>query len=221
VTDRVKNQTQDSKHPIFEPVVLVLLSLATVGIAWVSFQAAVWGAASQRAMNLSAVSNHRAAANELKSSQMAMLDVLLFTQYINARAGSNESLANFYSSRFRSEAKAAFDAWMAMHPFENSNAPPHPFVSDLYHPRLLDEAREAEAESQRQWQVAGEAGRNGRSYVLITVMLASTLFCAGTAPKFENRWVRRTVVIFGLGAFVFAVARLLSLPIRLWSIEPI
>ncbi len=211
----MENQTQNSRHPIFEPVALVLLSLATVGTAWCSFQATVWGAASQRAMNLSNASSRRAAANELKSSQMAMLDVMLFTQYLNARAGSNETLANFYSSRFRSEAKAAFEAWMSTHPFENSNAPPHPFVADLYHPQLLDEARKAEAESQSQWQAASEAGRTGRSYVLITVMLASALFCAGTAPKFENLRIRRMVVAFGLGTFVIAAVRLVTLPFHL------
>ncbi len=144
-----------------------------------------------------------------------MLDVMLFTQYLNAHAGSNETLANFYSSRFRSEAKTAFEAWMATHPFENSDAPAHPFVTNLYHPRLLDEAREAEAESQRQWQLAGNAGRTGRSYVLITVMLASVLFCAGTAPKFESLRIRRIVVVLGLGTFVFAAVRLVTLPFHL------
>src|SRR4030095_7703703 len=106
---------------------------------------------------------------------MALMDVMLFTQYINARAGSNESLARFYSDRFRGEAKTAFEAWIATPPFENADSPAHPFVTNFYQPRLLEEARVAEAESQRLWQEAGNAGRNSRSYVLITVLLASAL----------------------------------------------
>lgn len=73
----------------------------------------------------------------------------------------------------------------------------------------------AEADSQRLWQQAGEAGRTGRSYVLITVLLASALFCAGTASRFETVWIRRAVLALGLAAFVFAAARLLLLPIQL------
>jgi hypothetical protein len=203
------------KHTLFEPVALVLLSLATVGTAWCSFQAAAWGGVSQRLMNASGASGRRAATAQLQSYQMALLDVVLFSQHINARAGSNEALAHFYSDRFRGEAKTAFEAWMATRPFENPDAPPHPFVTNLYQPRLLIEAKAAEDESQRLWQQAGEAGRTGRSYVLITVLLASALFCGGTASRFEALWIRRTVLGLGLAAFLFALGRLVLLPVQI------
>ena len=199
----------------FEPLALLLLSLATVGTAWCSFQAATWGGISQRLTNLSAASSRVAVTDQLQSYQLALLDVLLFSQHINARAISNEPLARFYSDRFRGEAKKAFDAWMATRPFENKDAPPHPFVTNLYQPLLLKEARTAEAESQRLWNQAGEAGRTGRSYVLVTVLLASALFCGGTAAKFEAVWVRRAVLALGLAAFLFALQRLVLLPIQI------
>jgi hypothetical protein len=198
-----------------ESVALLLLSLATVGTAWCSFQAAAWGGVSQRRTNLSAVEGRRAAASQLQASQMALLDVALFAQYVNHRANSNETLARFYSDRFRGEAKTAFEAWMATHPFENTNAPPHPFVTNLYQPKLLEDARRGEAESQRLWLEAGEAGRTSRSYILITVLLASALFCGGTASKFDVLLIRRGVLGLGLAVFVFAAARLVLLPIQL------
>ena len=203
------------KHSLFEPVALILLSLATVGTAWCSFQAATWGGISQRTMNLSAASSRHAATDQLHAYQLALVDVLLFSEYINARANSNAPLAQFYSDRFRGEAKTAFDAWMATHPFENLDAPPHPFVTNLYQPRLLADAAVKEDESQSQWLKAGEAGRSGRSYVLITVLFSSALFCGGTASKFESLWMCRAVLGLGLAAFAFAVARLSMLPVQL------
>jgi hypothetical protein len=166
-------------------------------------------------MNMSAAASRRAAADQLQAYQVALVDVLLFSQHVNARASSNDTLARFYSDRFRGEAKTAFESWLATQPFENPNAPPHPFVTNLYKPRLLEQARVEEAEGQRFWQQAGEAGRTSRSYVLVTVLLASALFCGGTASRFETPWIRRAAVALGLGAFLFAVARLLTLPIRL------
>jgi len=203
------------QHQLFEPMTLLLLSLATVGTAWCSYQAAGWGGASLRLTNLSSASSRQAVGDELQSYQMALLDVLLFSQHINAAISSNQTLATFYSARFRGEAKSAFDAWMATHPFENSNAPAHPFVPSLYHPRLLEEANEAEKQSQVLWQRAGEAARTSRSYVLITVLLASALFCGGTAAKFDSLGVRRGVLALGLAVFVFALGRLVLLPIQL------
>src|SRR3954454_9154774 len=99
--------SRSQKHALFEPVALVLLSLATVGTAWCSFQASSWGGVSQRTMNLSAASSRRAVTAELKSSQLSLLDVMLFSQYINARASSNDTAARFYAERFRGEAKTA------------------------------------------------------------------------------------------------------------------
>src|SRR5262245_23489317 len=206
--------TQENRGA-FEPLVLVLLSLATVGTAWCSFEAAAWGGTATGAMNQSTALSRKAAADELQSSQVTLLDVLLFSQYVNARASSNETLARFYSERFRGEAKSAFEAWMATQPLQNTNAMPHPFVPQFYHPRLLEEARQAEAESQIFFQKAGEAGRTSRSYILITVLLACALFCGGTAPKFEKLWIRRAVLALGLAIFVFAGARLLLLPAQL------
>ena len=199
---------------VLEALGLLLLSLATVGTAWCSFEAAAWGGAAGGAANQSTAASRRAAKDELQANQMALLDILLFSQHINARANSNEPLARFYADRFRGEAKTAFEAWMATNPFENSNAPPHPFVTNLYQPRLLADAQEAEAESLRMSEKAGEAGRISRNYILITVLLASALFCGGTAAKFDRAWVRRGVLIFGIGAFLFAVARLWQLPVQ-------
>ena len=199
---------------LLEGLGLLLLSLATVGTAWCSFEAAAWGGAAAGAANQSTAASRRAAKDELQANQMALLDILLFSQHINARASSNEPLARFYADRFRGEAKTAFEAWMALKPFENSNAPPHPFVTNLYQPRVLEDARQADAESQRFAEQAGDAGRNSRSYILITVLLASALFCGGTAAKFDRSWVRRGVLMFGLGAFLFAMGRLWQLPIQ-------
>jgi len=146
---------------------------------------------------------------------MLLLDLALFSQHINARASSNETLAQFYADRFRDEAKVAFAAWMATRPFENPDAPAKPFVTNFYQPRLLAEAGLAETESERWGEAAGEAGRTGRSYVLVTVLLAVALFCEGTSSKFEKPWVCRATLALGMGALLFAITRLLMLPAQL------
>jgi hypothetical protein len=204
-----------TKQAWFESFGLLLLSLATVGTAWCSYQATTWGAATQRIMNQSLAASRQAATDQLRASQVALLDVLLFSQHINARAGSNDSLSKFYSDRFRGEAKVAFDAWLATRPFENSEAPPHPFVTNLYQPKLLTDAARAEDEAQRFRRESGEAGRISRAYVLVTVLLATSLYCGGTATKFNTRKVRIAVLALGLFMFCYAGFRLWLLPVQL------
>lgn len=198
----------------FEPVALLLLSVATVCTAWCSYQAATWGAAAQGAVNRANAASRTAITHQLQSSQLAVLDVLLFSQYVNARASSNDVLAAFYSERFRGEAKTAFEAWLATRPFQNPGAAPHPFVTNHYQPRLLLAAEEAQDEVAREFTAAGEAGRTSRAYILVTVVLASALFCGGTASKFDQSLSRQIVLVLGLGAFLFAVTRLVLLPVQ-------
>jgi hypothetical protein len=164
--------------------------------------------------NQATAASRRAAVDALQADQRTLLDVLLFSQHIEARLNSNGPLARFYAERFRDEAKSAFEAWLATRPFEDTNAPPHPFVTNLYHPRLLEDAQVAQAESQRFSERAGEAGRNSRSYILITVLLACALFCGATAPKSERVWIRRAILVLGLALFVFASQRLWLLPVQ-------
>jgi hypothetical protein len=198
-----------------ESVALLLLSLATVGTAWCSYQATTWGAAAQRQINQSVAASRLAATDQLRAAQITTVDVLLFSQYIDARAASNEVLARFYSDRFRNEAKVAFTAWLSTRPFENADAPLHPFVTNLYHPQLLVAAAVAEGEAAKLAQQAGESGRTSRAYVLVTVLLATALFCGGTATKFNTNLIRRAVLGLGVAAFCYASARLVLLPIQM------
>jgi len=203
------------QHRLFEPISLVLLSVATVGTAWCSYQAASWGAVAQNATVRADSAGRDAAALQLQNSQLSVLDVVLFSQFVNAHTSSNEALAHFYADRFRGDAKQAFEEWLATRPFENPSAAPHPFVTNHYHPSLLRSAEEAQRETSRQFVAAGEAGRIARSYILVTVVLACALFCGGTAAKFDQPLSRRIILVLGLGAFVFAIVRLLSLPMQL------
>ena len=99
--------------------------------------------------------------------------------------------------------------------FQNATVPAHPFVTNLYQPHRLELARLPQAESQRLWQETGAAGRISCGYVLVTVVLASALFCGGAASRFESLLMRRTVLALGLLAFAFAGQRLVSLPVEL------
>lgn len=198
-----------------ESLGLLLLSLATVGTAWCSYQATTWGAAAQRLVNRSVAESREAARDQLHAAQNGVLDVMLFSQFVNARSSSNEALAKFYANRFRDDAKVAFEAWLATQPFEDEASPTHPFSTNFYQPKLLSDAAAGEVEAAKLLQQSAEAGRISRAYVLVTVLLATALFCGGTASKFDTNWIRRSALGLGLAAFCFALARMVVLPVQL------
>jgi len=191
----------------------MLLSLATVGSAWCSYQASAWATRSTKLSIQSSSRGRQAEATRLKANQMFILDVNLIGNYVEAHYASNEPLARFYAGKFRRELKEAFDGWMREQPFENPDAPPHPFVHGLYEPRMLAEADIIETESERLWGESSEAARMGHAYIPVSVLLATALFFAGTAPQFETYKSRRIVLTLGLLALLTALTMFLRLPL--------
>ena len=195
-----------------EPVVALLMALATVGTAWCSYESAVWTRHSNRAMNQFNIFERKAALLNIQGAQAATIHAAMLMQVLAAQQAGNNQLAEFYVQRFPPDVRKAYDAWIAQKPFENPNADPHPFVPNLYEMRGAREAAQATADGAAQVEDARRAGNISGRYLASTVLFAAVLFFANAASKFELRWVRAVSFLFALGVFAFAVARIALLP---------
>jgi hypothetical protein len=208
-----KPPSPSRRYVLFDAIAVVLLSLATVGTAWCSYQATAWGSRSSKLSSRSVLRAHDATTSRLKANQLFLLDAFLLSQYVNAHNASNESLARIYEGQFRPELKEAFHAWLQTRPFENTNAPPNPFVTNLYRPLQVLEADRIDAESDRLWSQAEQADEVSRRYILTTVLLAAALFFGGTAPQMKTPRGRRAVLWLGLLVLFAAFTSFFNLPI--------
>lgn len=189
---------------------MILLSLATVGMAWCSYQASIWGSQSTILSSQSSASGRDASDLRIKANQAFMVDIFLFTQFLNAHNASNEPLADFYARQFSPEFKQAFAAQIKSSRY--TNAPTDLITKDLYQTPLLTQADSLESESERMWDDSLEAGKAGRQYTLISVLLATALFFGGTAPRFESPIKRRIVLLLGLVTLLTAFGMFIVLP---------
>jgi hypothetical protein len=195
-----------------EPVVAVLMALATVSTAWCSYESAAWIRQSNRLMNESNALERRAAVLDVQGSQALIIHASMFMQLLAAQHAGDEKLASFYAERFPPDVKKAYDAWLAQKPFENRAADAHPFVPNLYQVRGAAEAAAARTDAAARVAQAREAGNRSGQYLANTVLFATVLFFAGTAGKFEQARVRLFAAAFGVALFAFAVIRMLLMP---------
>jgi hypothetical protein len=68
------------------------------------------------------------------------VDVGLFTDYAAALSAGDERLAGFIEERFRDEFRPAFEAWRALDPLNNPDAPATPFEMDFLLTRAVADA---------------------------------------------------------------------------------
>ncbi len=194
----------------FEALAVILLSLATVGMAWCSYQASVWGAESTK-LSIQSVARGRDAANlRIKASQALTLDIFLFSQYLNAHNESNAALADFYFRQFSPELKQAYEA--QNRPSKIPGAPTDPFITNLYQSPLPAQADALESVGERMWDQSLGAEKAGHQYTLISVLLATALFFSGTAPKFQTPRKRRIVLTLGLASLLIAFGMFIAMP---------
>jgi hypothetical protein len=210
-------QQQDAKERTtlrrFEIAATILLALATVATAWSSYQATRWNGESSKAAGRANALRIESAKAADRGNTFGEIDVITFTQWIDAFATNNATLTEFYETRFRTEFQPAFDAWLANDPFNNSDAPLTPFQMEEY-------VRADIVESERLAEGGEEAAANSReyiqrasNYILGVVLFAAALFFAGLSTRFTSPPARIAVLALGSIVFICTVIWLVTLPV--------
>ena len=203
----------DAKRAWFEPVTAILMAVASLSTAWCSYQSSLWGGQSSGFETRADKLEREATAMHLGAQQIETIHVRAVMEVIDATLAGNEKLARFYTDRFGGELKPAYERWMALKPFENPDAPPHPFVPALYTPAHQQEIRDAQAAAAQAEAQSNTTGHTAGTYLSNTVILATVLFFAGTVGKFTQRHVRWSSLTFAIVLFGYAMVRMLMLPV--------
>jgi hypothetical protein len=192
-----------------EVVVVLLLSVTTILTAWVGFQASKWGGA--MSISFSQASTARIEASRLEGVANRKLDIQssLFAQWVEATGSQNVPVADFLQTRFPEPLATAFDAWIALEPLKNADAPLSPFDMTEYAIPELAQSADADRRADAKFAQALANTQRGDNYTVLTVAFASVLFF--TAISERMRTPRGRYVLLGLGIVLFVAATVLLL----------
>ena len=201
-----------SRERILEIVAALLLSFATVGIAWSGYQAAKWSGIQAR--RYTQASTARSLANQAATlaAQDRTQDLLNFNRWLEVTTDGNTELANLYQRRFRPEFLPAFDAWLAGDPLHNAQAIASPLLEPQYKLANSVKADQLEKLGDLRFEQGKEATENADDYVFATVFFAVVLFFAGISLRFEWTRLRILILVMGGALLVYGGVRILSLP---------
>lgn len=208
--DRVLAAVEKQKRPHWIQLArVVVLSMATVASAWCAFESARWarvgGAHHARANQ----AGRQATEKRVEAMQLRSFQALMFIQFLEAQENGKQSLADFLRARFG----PAVDAWMKTEPSKNPAAPESPFKMAEYAQPELKAAQQFEEQLQKSLQAASEAGRNGTSYVLLTVLFASVLFFGSLGASLPSSRLQRMMSAICVLLFLGTLIALFALPI--------
>ena len=109
-------------------------------------------------------------------------------------------LAEFYRLRFRDEFAVAYEAWLALDPLNNTDAPASPLLMPEYQLEADQTAAELEARADTLFEDGEDANNFSDAYTLTTLLFAVVLFLAAVSERFEFLPMRLTLLgLAGIG----------------------
>lgn len=182
----------------FEVVATLLLSFAVLVTAWAGYQASLWDGT--QTSNYTQASAARITAAELRTeaNEFRLADLSVFENFIDASVSGDDELAAFYRERFRPEFEPAYEAWIALDPFENPDAPPSPLAMPEYQLAADQKAAELEDRADTLFREGELANDYSDTYTLATLLFAIVLFFAAISERFE--YIRMRVILLSIAA---------------------
>ncbi len=219
ISDEVEAQFLAIKKPISEHLSeilsAVLLAAVAIGTAWSGFQSAQWGGIQSTQFSKASSRRVESTRASTMAGQLVTIDVILFEGWVDAFVAEDQRLLDFYEDRFRDEFIPAFEAWVAADPRNNPDVPSQPFLMEEYQVASMQDANKLEEEASVLFAEGEKANQTSDDYAFSTVLLATVLFFAGIATRFEWQPIRWVLLAIGIGLLIFGVYNLLSLPIAM------
>ena len=162
------------------------------------YQASLWDGIQSSNYTQASAARTEAAQLRTEANQFRLADLSVFENYVDASVEENEELAAFYRDRFRPEFEIAFDAWISLDPFENSDAPPSPLAMPEYQLAADAEAAKLEARADTLFREGETANTDSDTYTMSTLLFAIVLFFAAISERFA--YVRVRVFLLAIAA---------------------
>jgi hypothetical protein len=215
-----KSPSRKGKYPpakvnyLFEIITAIILSFSTVASAWSVYQSGGWNKVEKDLLFESSQFRTESLRSSSAAMQFKAIDVSMFLEYSQAYSQENTRLGDFIYQRFRPGMRNAVDAWIALDPLVNPDAPPAPFYMAEYVLAEEIDAEEFLVLAEEKVFEASQAAKNADRFSQLTVLFAATLFFAGITTKFESTRIRLVMLVLAVGTLSTGLVVMLTTPIR-------
>jgi hypothetical protein len=200
--------------PKMDIIFAILLLIATLSTAFCVYQATRWNGI--QAIDFGDASKYRTESVRASNAAntLVIIDVQLFTSWVDAAGQGDLIEANFIRERFREEFKPAFEVWIAKANTTNPIPPGTPFELPEYIVAKYTESDLLEENATTAFNEGKDANTNGDQYISNTVLFAIVLFFCGIYTRWDSIKIRTGILIVTLIVFSFALYSLISLLLR-------
>jgi hypothetical protein len=186
----------------------IILSLATLAIAWCSYQSSLWSGVQTFKLAESNGYNRKAQQEAITSGQRRVMDEQIIIQFVEDFVARNVEKTGFYMNRIRPELSNVLRKWAASNPINDTTAPAHPMVTKEYLEIVRNELKVSEELSrlgQECMDAAQSANNVSDRYTRLTVIFSMIMFLGAITQKIKNVKLSRIITIASMIILVVAL----------------
>ena len=219
MSDRPEGEPDEAQPTVshtekrFEIFATVLLAVAALATAWSGYQASLWDGIQSSNYTQASAARTNAAQKHTEANQYRLADLSVFENYIDASLDGNTEVADFYRPRFSEALEPAYEAWVALEPESNPDAPPSPLGMPEYQPVQEQESRDLTARAEATFAEGEDANNYSDTYTASTLFFASALFFAAISERFAYARARISLLAFAGVGLIAGVAVATTQPI--------
>lgn len=200
----------------------VLLSIASLAVAWCTYQSTLWNGEQTFRMAEANLSYRKANEFTVLAAQQQERDASITLSFIDAVIEKRQDKINYYLGRSHSHLAAVLSDWLKTNPLQNINSPVNPLEMESYQ-QMMRASRSSSDSAMRKaealWQEAKHANTTSDIYTLFTVIFSLVMFICGVSTKLTRLKVAYTSLIFA-GSFFLLTLLLLIITMPVARINP-
>ena len=186
----------------------VFLSIASLAVAWCSYQSNLWNGKQVFTLAESNLNHRRAQERSGMLSKQQEIDAAVTINFLEAVLDQRPNRVEYYKRRTRPELAAVLSTWLSMDPLRNDLAPAHPLMMNEY--KMLSDSAQSAVDSLRQkadllWKEAQINNNISDNYILYTVLFSLIMFLEALATKFTHPKVAFAGMLFAGMAFLITI----------------
>lgn len=176
------NDLQQSRLETYNTVIL---AIATLAVAWCSYQAALWNGIQTFCLADSNKYGRLAQQNAIQAGQKIAMDEAVMITFMDAVLNKNQQRID-YMLQGTGELAPVMSAWLAGHNARDTNAPLHPMATPAYQQLIKNRMQESEKMSKTGaefYEKANKANRVADNYTMFTVLFSMVMFLGAITTK--------------------------------------
>jgi hypothetical protein len=176
----------------------IMLAIATLAVAWCSYQGTLWSGIQTFHLAESNKYNRLAQQKLIQSGQNKAMEEAVIINFIDAVFDKDQRRMDYILKGVRPELANILSNWLRLHPLEDPSAPRHPMVMPEYEAIMgqrVDESEQMTAKAEEMFKAAQAANLNGDRYSLLTVLLSMVMFLGAITTKLVRINVRLMLTV--------------------------